>query len=155
MSENEQSVESEIAAMSPEDRELEAATLAAQVIAGSLKVLPIKAVVGEGTELEQKVEFNLRVPNLDDESFIGSMASSYHPGVAFDALSAADRELAQARAHLEVLGVAPFPDWCPLTKEPVEWNGKKERRPNTADIRGRAKPIAILRAYRRVYVRFQ
>lgn len=120
--------------------------LAAEVAAGRSKEIPVKATANPDSDYQQEVSLTLRVPTLDDHAVIGAVASVYHAGTPFAQLSMWDRELARARATVEVLAVAPFPEWLPLDEE---------NRPATGKMTSYAKLIAIFRKFNAVVAAFQ
>jgi hypothetical protein len=124
----------------------EVVRLAAEVAAGGRKEIPVKATVNPDSDYEHEVSLTLRVPTLDDHAVIGAVASVYHAGTTFAQLSPWDRELARARATVEVLAVGPFPEWLPADED---------GRPATGKMTGYAKLVAVFRKFNAVVAAFQ
>jgi hypothetical protein len=140
-----------------EQRNLRAAALASQVLAGALTVLPIEAVVAEDTEFQRKVSMNMRVPTIADEDFIETLAVSYYPAVGrFDVLPAEARYFAKARATVEYLGEPPYERWVTTTDRVFKSGDKAVRKPDFAvAVAARRNIVAIYDEFRRVVTRFQ
>ena len=119
--------------------------LALEVSAGTRRLVEMKAILREGTPQEELISVELRVPNLDDMADIGSRAGLYY-GASFDSLPSFDRELARARATVEVLATKPYPAWLPLDK-----SGNID----TGQMLSYARLLAVARNFNSFLVRFQ
>ncbi len=139
-----------------EDRNVYAAQLAAQVIAGTLQVIPLVAKINEGSELEQTVRLNVSVPSIDDDAMIDQLKVSYYPSINFGTLDFPTQRFAKARASLEWLAVGPYEGWVPKSDKPYEARGgTMSIRPDFGKLRGRARVIALYGELERVIARFQ
>lgn len=119
-------------------------------------IIRLETEVFNLTGESSKVWLNIRWPDFDDEELITVRANAFLRGLAPEAVSMADANLARGRAVIEQLAVAPYPRWlqAALTDKKVKHRDGEELRPDTSRLKSRALAQALYLKYVELYNRF-
>lgn len=130
-----------MALLTPEEQEAvrveKLEQIAAEVINGSRSTVDLEYTLYKGNaKRERTIRMTVRVPDMDDEANIERLMAMMANGLPMLALTPEAQETFKARALFEVCAVAPFEDWVPLTKEPIDYKGVKAVRPDFSRFPG-------------------
>ena len=118
--------------------------------------LVLKATVGLVGDESTEVELKVRWPDLEDEEAMERRTAEILVYPA-DSMSSSAITVARARAMIEVLAVAPFPQFlhATLSQKPVMHKGEMQLRPDTSKLRSKAVVAVLYQDYNGLYNRFQ